>query len=196
MGKNQLRLALGEEGDSMRSTLAVILAVLTVGLLGSAACADPVWTDCSLAVYGHSETVTLTPTFEQSGDVWIYTYVLKNTSNPYRVQLAGFTLTLPSTVPVSSVTELAHPAGWQFQVLFNQLDWQNWTGSDIGYGGTGTFKFSTKFGPSLDKQTDASTNDALGFTGKCYSPIPEPASLVALLAGIGGLVGLKKRRTA
>jgi len=183
----------------MRSTFLVVLVVLAVSVLASTAVyADPVWTDCFLTVYGHPETVKLTPTYEQSGDTWIYTYVLTNTSNPYRVQLAGFTLTLPSAVPVSSCTELLHPAGWQFTGLsmFGQLDWQNSTGSDIGYLGTGTFKFSTKFGPSSDKPADASSNDALGFTGKCYSPIPEPTSLVALLAGIGGLVGLRKRRTA
>jgi hypothetical protein len=183
----------------MRRTFAVILGVLAVGLLASTAvCALPVWTDCFLTVYGMPETVKLTPSYEQSGSEWIYTYVLSNTSSPYQVQLAGFTLTLPSAVPVSSVTELEHPTGWQFQPLiaFNQLDWQNSTGSDIGYLQTGTFKFSCAFGPSSDKPADASSNDALGFTGKCYSPVPEPSSLLALMAGIGGLVGLRRRRIA
>ena len=183
----------------MRSTFAVILGVLAVGLLASTpVCADPTWTDCILTVHGMTETVKLTPSYEASGSGWIYTYVLTNTSDPYRVEITAFTLTLPTAAPVSSCTELEHPAGWQVTIrtMFNQLDWNNVSGNDIAYGQTGTFKFSTAFGPSSDKPGMASSQDALGFSGKSYAPVPEPASFVALLAGIGGLVGLRRRRTA
>lgn len=180
----------------MKSTFAVILGVLAVSLLASTAvCADPTWGDCILTVYGSPQTVKLIPTFEQSGGAWIYTYVLDNTAT---VDIAGLTLTLPSVVLVSGCVGIDLPVGWQLskRVSFNQLDWQNSSGNDIHAGQTGTFKFSSKFGPSSTKTAAASCNDALGFTGTTFSPVPEPGSLLALLAGIGGLVGFRKRRAA
>ncbi len=157
-------------------------------------CADPAWDDCTLTVHGSGQTVTLTPSYQASGSGWIYTYVLHDTAS---VEIQGFTLTLPTAVPVSSCTGVACPDQWQLNIRtsFNQLDW-----SDVSHthnilpGGSGTFQFSTAYGPSSSKTAQASSQDALGFAGPAYSPIPEPASLAALLMGIGVLAGLRKRR--
>jgi len=181
----------------MRSTFSVILGVLAVSLLASSSvCALPTWGDCILTVYGSSQFVTLKPSYEASGSGWIYTYVLDNTSTS---DITAFTLTLlPPCAPASSCTPLDKPAGWVWLSFpsFNYLNGWNATGDDIGPGQTGTFKFSSPYGPSSDKPGDASGQNALGFSGKCYAPIPEPTSLVALLAGIGGLVGFVTRRKA
>jgi len=137
--------------------------------------------------------VKVTPSFMASGGEYIYTYLLTNTSS---VEIVGFVVTLPSAVPISACTELEHPVGWQLTTLpaFNQFDWFN--DGNLLPGQSATFKFSTKFGPSADLSTTASCQDALGFSGKCYGPIPEPASILAMLTGIGGLVGLRRRRIA
>ena len=144
--------------------------------------------------YNQTLWVELTPSYSLSGGVYTYTYDLNNITSDKTIE--EFILTLPGTVPVSGLGSITGPSGWQgmLRLGFNQVDWYNDTGSSILPGHTGTFTFTSTFGPSTEAIAGAACQNAVGLSGSTFSPVPEPGSLVAFATGLIGLIGLKLRR--
>jgi len=176
----------------MKGALFCAVALMLVLVASAGAYAD--WGMTPLYNADHSQSVELTPSYSLSGSTYTYMYSLKNTTSSKTIQ--EFILTLPGAVSVSGFANIAGPTGWSALVrpTFNQLDWFKDTGSSLLPGQTFTFSFTSSYGPSSTAVAGAACQDAIGLSGQTFSPIPEPASLIAMMTGLVGLVGLKMRR--
>ena len=170
----------------------LVVLILSVMLLSSAVQAGA-WT--SSALYNSLlADVQVTPSYSPSGSWYSYSYGLKNVTATDVI--ASFVLTIPNNVPVSSLSGFVLPTGWTTvpSQTNNQVQWvltnQNYA---LQPGATDTFGFTTAFEPSSSKVLLASSQGAWGYSGSTLGPVPEPGSAVALITGLVGLVGLKKR---
>lgn len=178
----------------MKKTLVVFAVLLLVLCASSAVLA---WDSTTLVAYGKTTTCELTPSWAADGSSFVYTYQLtNNTSGSEATGISSFVMSLPSVVEVTGITNITNSMDWQLSVLtsFNQLKWTQRNGQDLLPGATATFSFTSTFAPSDTKIINASCQDASGFGGSTYGPVPEPGCLIALATGMIGLVGLKLRR--
>lgn len=174
------------------ATVACLAALGIVFLLSPGAAS--VWPSSELYAYGSTETLTVTPSYSIDGDYYIYQYVLTN--NTAHTDIESFELTLAPTLDMNEITIVSGPDDWWAQVrpLFHQIDWSNDSGDPIAPGGSATFKIRTKYGPSAGPAVVAACHDGLGWSGDTYGPVPEPSSIIALMCGVMGLAGFRRKR--
>lgn len=166
-------------------------AVLSVALLLCSG-AYAVWGPSYLEATGTTDKPIVTPSWTLSGGAYTYTYALTNTT---LTGIDSFYLTMPATLDLAELSGFFGPSGWRASIRAgNLLDWTNDTGASIASTLTGTFSFSSAVSPSSSKVVVAACEGARTFSGDTYGPVPEPGSLVALMTGLIGLVGLKLRR--
>jgi hypothetical protein len=150
----------------LKRSLLIVVAVLSAALLISSG-AYATWGPSDLVAVGTTDTPTVAPSCTLSGGMYVYTYVLTNTT---LTGVNSFYLTMPTAVePVGA----SGPAGWSFSVRAgNLLDWTNHTGASIAHNATGTFSFSCKHAPSPTMTVVAACEGARMFSGSTYGPLP------------------------
>jgi hypothetical protein len=136
---------------------------------------------------------------DTAGNTW--TYVLSNNSEPHEWKsLRSFTL--PLVGPVSNIRFEGDDRGWQFETdNETYVRWYNPDGGpsvdDIDSGEFMVFLFESPFVDSRTVTTTVTTWDGwIGAEGQAFpttvSPVPEPATLIAL--GVGALALFKRKR--
>jgi|GEM_PF-1397766 len=178
------------------------LAVCVVALLllmGGAAYAD--WTASYLKA-DSGDQLKLTPACTAVAGGFAYTYDLENLTP--KDNIVGFTLVLPWVVNVNDLTNIVVPADWRASVTRdeiggvqeNLIHWRALTDqAAIVPTAMKTFGFTSIFGPSAQEAAEASSLDSQGYSGDTFGPVPEPATVMSLIAGIAGLVSLRRRRS-
>lgn len=171
-------------------------AVVAVMLIAVATCAYA-WPTTTMQSTGTTETLLLAPSASANGGAFVYTYDLTNqTTGDY---ITGFALAFPTSVPVTGLTAITAPDGWDATVreISNKIEFRL-TGLDsfsLAPSQTKSFGFTSTFAPGSAADVFASSQDSFGWSGMTYGPVvPEPAGILALLTGVIGVTGLKLRR--
>lgn len=173
----------------------VLLAVLLTASAGIAA-----WEPSELiATPFTQQKAILTPSWTFDGTVYTYSYELHNTT--YNV-IDFFCLIMPSYINTAELFDHSNPGDFRYTLKLNNIcDWTNFNvhGPGLGVGEKMIFSFKSYYIPDDVKDVKSNTEAGFLFGNMTYGPgpniVPEPASCLALAAGLIGLVGMRRKRT-
>ncbi|NLN76203.1 MAG: PEP-CTERM sorting domain-containing protein [Armatimonadetes bacterium] len=180
---------------------AMLLALFAAVVLASGSFAA--WESGEMIAWGTTQKAILTPSWSLDSGVYTYSYELYNTA---KSDIDGFQVVLPSYINLAELWDFQPNitnSWWHVNFLSNNtVDWQCEAFVDnarLEVGDTLTFSFKSYHKP--DDNMDLWANSSAGWVFGCatYGPgpeiVPEPASCLALLTGLVGLVGIRRKRS-